>query len=62
MSADAATARQSDPEGALYRAFLERSAPLPASDFCRTTFGVSFYDSIVVFERRRRPEPWRDIR
>lgn len=39
-----------------------REGDAAASDFCRNTLGICFYDSVVVFERRRRPEPWRDIR
>lgn len=40
----------------------QRPQPLPASPFCRTTDSICFYDSIVVFTRRDRPEPWRDDR
>lgn len=40
----------------------QRPRPLPASDFCRTTDSISFYDSMIVFTRRDRPEPWRDDR
>lgn len=39
-----------------------REGDAPASVFCRTTHGICFYDSAVVFERRRRPEPWREVR
>jgi hypothetical protein len=28
-----------------------------ASEFCRTTRSITFYDSIVVFERGQRPVP-----
>lgn len=27
-----------------------------------TTHGISFYDSIIAFEKRRKPEPWHEIR
>lgn len=37
-------------------------ARLPVSDFCRLTNSISFYDSIVVFERAEREEPWHEIR
>ena len=37
---------------------LENSASL----FCRTTKSISFYDSVVVFERARRPVPSREVR
>jgi hypothetical protein len=40
----------------------DRTQPLPASELCRTTNAVAFYDSIVVFTRRPRPEPWCDLR
>lgn len=40
----------------------QRPAPLPASEFCRTTDSICFYDSMIVFTRRDRPEPWRDDR
>jgi len=40
----------------------QRPAPLPASVFCRTTDSICFYDSMIVFTRRERPEPWRDDR
>ena len=40
----------------------DREGDAPASEFCRTTSGICFYDSVVVFERRRRPEPWREVR
>lgn len=40
----------------------ERKAPLPASDICRTTDSVAFYESMIVFTRQRRQEPWREAR
>jgi len=40
----------------------ERPAPLPASETARTTDSVCFYDSMVVFTRARRAEPWRETR
>lgn len=40
----------------------EREGETAVSSFCRTTHSVAFYDSIVVFERRQRPEPWREVR
>jgi hypothetical protein len=41
----------------------ERTGPAPdVSDFCRSTGSISFYDSVVVFERRARPEPWHEMR
>lgn len=40
----------------------QRPQPLPASSFCRTTDSICFYDSMIVFTRRDRPEPWRDDR
>ena len=39
-----------------------RDGEAPASAFCRTTHAICFYDSMVVFERRQRPEPWRQVR
>jgi hypothetical protein len=32
------------------------------SDFCRTTAGIHFYDSIVVYERGRRVAPGHGLR
>jgi hypothetical protein len=32
------------------------------SAFCAHTNGISFYDSMVVFERQARPEPWHEAR
>lgn len=40
----------------------QREGDAPVSEFCRTTNSICFYDSVVVFERRQRPEPWREIR
>ena len=34
----------------------------PVSEFCRTTKSISFYDSVVVFERGQRTEPWHEVR
>jgi hypothetical protein len=36
--------------------------PTPVSEFCRTTKSISFHDSIVVFERGPRAEPWHEVR
>ena len=36
----------------------ERAEPVPASDFCRTTNCMAFYDSVVVFEKGTRQEPY----
>lgn len=35
-----------------------RSGTLAVTDFCRTTKSMAFYDSVVVFERGRRQEPY----
>ena len=41
----------------------DRRAPGPVvSDICRTTLSVSFHDSMIVFRRGQRPEPWHEIR
>lgn len=32
------------------------------SDICRTTESVSFHDSMIVFRRAERPEPWHEVR
>jgi limonene-1,2-epoxide hydrolase len=51
--------------GDAFQAFWTRPdqrPPLPASPFCRTTDSIAFYDSMIVFTRRERPEPWRDDR
>lgn len=39
-----------------------RTSALPASFACKTTHSVSFYDSVVVFARRDRPEPYCEFR
>lgn len=41
----------------------QRPDPKPAvSDFCRRTASIQFYDSIVLFERAERCEPWHELR
>jgi 23S rRNA U2552 (ribose-2'-O)-methylase RlmE/FtsJ len=40
----------------------QRGAALPASRFCRETDSVHFFDSMIVFRRTTRPEPWREVR
>jgi hypothetical protein len=40
----------------------EREGTVPVSEFCRTTRSVQFYDSVIVFERGSRGEPWHEIR
>lgn len=35
-----------------------RSGTLPVTEFCRSTTGMAFYDSVVVFEKGERPEPY----
>jgi hypothetical protein len=40
----------------------QRKTALPASEICRTTDSICFYESMVVFTRRNRPEPWRESR
>ena len=40
----------------------QRSGELVLPYFTRTTFGVSFYNGIVVFERRKMEEPWAERR
>lgn len=40
----------------------QRPEPLPAGKVARTTSGISFYDSMVVFTRQARPEPWAEFR
>ena len=39
-----------------------RGQATPVSDFCRRTGSVSFFDSVVVFERADRQEPWHEVR
>ena len=48
--------------GRLGRPPATRAGGAPVSEFCRTTNSVCFYDSVVVFERRHRPEPWHEVR
>lgn len=36
--------------------------PTPVSEFCRHTGAISFFDSVVVFERAEREEPWHEVR
>lgn len=40
----------------------ERPKQTEVSPFCRNTSGVHFYDSIVVFEKNKREDPWHQIR
>jgi hypothetical protein len=40
----------------------ERKLDPPVSEFCARTRGISFYDSIVVFEKGRNAARWSDIR
>ena len=40
----------------------QRTGDLALPYFTRSTFGVSFYNGIVVFERRRMEEPWAERR
>jgi hypothetical protein len=40
----------------------QRSPGAAVSDICRTTLSVSFHDSMIVFRRGERPEPWRQTR
>jgi hypothetical protein len=35
----------------------ERTQKLPVSDICRMTRSVSFFDSMIIFQREERPEP-----
>jgi len=35
-----------------------REGEIEVSEFCRTTGSIHFYDSVVVFEKARRAEPW----
>lgn len=34
----------------------------PVSEFCRSTKAISFFDSVAVFERGSRVEPWHETR
>lgn len=40
----------------------ERNGHIAVSDFCAHTNAISFYDSVVVFERQVRQEPWHEAR
>jgi hypothetical protein len=40
----------------------QRAPGAAVSDICRTTLSVSFHDSMIVFRRGERPEPWRQTR
>jgi hypothetical protein len=41
----------------------ERTGPAPeVPEFTRRTRAISFFDSMVVFERQDRPEPWHEMR
>jgi hypothetical protein len=43
----------------------ERNKQVPASNFCKTTNSIHCYDSILVFEKLKRQEPyseWRGVR
>jgi hypothetical protein len=32
------------------------------SEFCASTNAITFYDSVVAFERKARQEPWHEVR
>lgn len=36
----------------------ERAQAMPAGDFAKSTFGLHFYDSMLVIEKRAQTEPW----
>jgi len=36
----------------------ERPQAMPAGDFAKSTFGLHFYDSMLVIEKRAQSEPW----
>jgi hypothetical protein len=55
------TGRQGD-FGRLGRPPGERPAGAPVSETCRTTDSVSFHDSMIVFRRAVREEPFHEIR
>lgn len=40
----------------------DREGELLVSRFAASTFSIQFYDSIIVFEKRRRSEPWSEFR
>ena len=40
----------------------EREGELNVSYIAATTYSVQFYDAVIVFEKRRKVEPWHDIR
>ena len=40
----------------------ERKGVVAVSEFCASTNAIAFYDSIVVFERKARQEPWHEAR
>jgi len=40
----------------------ERGPGPEVSEICRMTRGVAFHDSIIVFQRGTREEPWRQTR
>lgn len=40
----------------------ERPPADPVSEICRTTESVSFHDSMILFRRAERPEPWHQVR
>lgn len=40
----------------------ERDGELLASRFAASTFSIQFYDSIIVFEKRPKSEPWSEFR
>jgi hypothetical protein len=53
--------RRSDPER-LGRPPADREGVLEVSLMAATTHSVHFYDSVVVFEKRPKTEPWHEIR
>jgi hypothetical protein len=40
----------------------ERGPADAVSDLCRKTESVSFFDSMILFRRGERAEPWHEVR
>src|SRR3712207_6274177 len=46
------------PQGRFKLPPSQREGTIPVSDLCRMTRSVSFFDSMIIFQRDERPEPW----
>jgi len=44
------------------RPLAERTGNVDVPEITRSIFSIAFYDSVIVFEKKKIPEPWHEIR